>query len=159
MRRNLKIAFGILASAVLLASLVGVAMAAANTTSSQPGYGLRLRAGSTTIDAVSKLLGIKPEDVRAQRQAGKSLLDIAKEKGVDAQKLKDTMLDSRKTLLQERVKDGTLTQEQADDILKQMQERITSCLENGGGHGPGFKGGGMMRHGARGGCWANTNAQ
>lgn len=179
MRKGYKIALGIFLSAILLTSLAGISFAATQTTKTGFGYGLRLRAGSVTVNAVNKLLGIKQEDVRAQRLEGKSFADIAKEKGVDVEKLKDAILESRKALLQERVKDGTLTQEQADAILKQMESHISFCLENGampGGcnmgngrmTGPGGMmgsggmmgyGGGMMGFGTGGGWRNQTNVQ
>lgn len=169
MRKSYKIALGILLSAVLLVSLASVSFAAIDTTKARFGYGLRLRAGGATLDTVAKLLGLKPEEVRAQRLAGKTLVDIAKDKGVENEKLKDAILESRKALLQEKVKDGSITQEQADAILKQMGSRISFCLENGGGcslgSGNGCGGmmgggrGGMMGFGARGGWRNNTNVQ
>lgn len=173
MRKSYKIALGILLSAVLLMSLASVSFAATDTTKARFGYGLRLRAGGAPPSAGPKTLSLKPEDVRAQRLAGKTLADIAKDKGVESEKLKDAILESRKALLQERVKDGSITQEQADAILKQMEERISFCLENGGGcglgygHGGmmgpggmmGYGHGGMMGFGTRGGWRNNTNVQ
>jgi len=67
MRKNYKIALGILLSAVLLVSLASVSFAAIDTTKTRSGYGLRLRAGGAPPSAGPKTLSLKPEDVRAQR--------------------------------------------------------------------------------------------
>lgn len=63
------------------------------------------------------------------------------------------MLESKKAFLDEKVADGTLLQEDADEIYNNMQERQEYCRENGTGFGGmmGFKNnngfGGMMGYG------------
>lgn len=52
-----------------------------------PGY-----AACHNSTAVLQLLGLNPQELLAQRQAGKSLLDIAQAKGVDEAKLTDALL-------------------------------------------------------------------
>jgi hypothetical protein len=52
-----------------------------------PGY-----AACHNSTAVLHLLGLNQQELLAQRQAGKSLLDIAKAKGVDEAKLTDALL-------------------------------------------------------------------
>ena len=45
------------------------------------------------------------------------------------------MLENKKAILKERVDDGTLTQEEADQFLANIEEMQDYCLENGGGFG------------------------
>lgn len=61
-------------------------------------------------------VGITAEEFQARiEQSIISLSDIAKERGVDTQKVKDAMLKSAKTQLDSIVKNGDLTQAQADE--------------------------------------------
>jgi hypothetical protein len=54
------------------------------------------------------------------------------------------MFENKKAFIEERVKDGTLTQEEADEILKNIELMQEYCLGAGGcGMGRGF---GMMRN-------------
>ena len=66
------------------------------------------------MSALAKQLGISSEELRQALASGKTLADLAKEKGVDVQKLitvqKKVMVDR----INQAVKDGKLTREQAD---------------------------------------------
>lgn len=99
----------------------------------------RLQGGM--IATVSNLLGIDQAEVIKERQAGKSLVDIAETKGVDEQKLVDTVVSERKALLDQRLKDGLITEEQAQYCTENMTQRITDNL-NRTTIGPGNCGGG-----------------
>ena len=56
------------------------------------------------------------------------------------------MFENRKAFIEERVKDGTLTQEEADEILEYIEIMQENCLGGaGGGYGMG-RGFGMMRN-------------
>jgi hypothetical protein len=55
------------------------------------------------------------------------------------------MFENRKAFMEERVKDGTLTQEEADEILENFEIIRENCLGAGGGYGKG-RGFGMMRN-------------
>lgn len=99
------------------------------------------------VGVLAKLTGLKIEDILAQRQAGKSLADVAKSKDVTVDKLVDEVIAARKAALDVRVKQGIITQEQEDAILKAMRERMTQRFEsnaagNCGGGGRGGAGGG-----------------
>lgn len=60
------------------------------------------------------------------------------------EKFRDEMFENKKAFIEERVKDGTLTQEEADEILKNIELMQEYCLGAGGcGMGRGF---GMMRN-------------
>ena len=99
------------------------------------------------VGVLAKLTGLNIDDIVAQRQAGKSLADIGKSKGVTVDKLADEVIAARKAALDVRVKQGVITQEQEDAILKAMRERMTQRFEsnaagNCGGGGRGGAGGG-----------------
>src|SRR5205823_674256 len=48
-----------------------------------PRGGPRGGQGAPAVQAVADLLGLTPDQIRAERQAGKSLADIGTERGVD----------------------------------------------------------------------------
>ncbi len=92
-------------------------------------------------DAVTKLLGMTREQIRTERAAGKTLSQIAKEKGITDQQVIDAMLAGQKEALDQAVKDGRLTQAQADWLLARMKAMAPFELTNpfpmggmGGGH-------------------------
>lgn len=162
-----------IAAAALIAGLVlgsmSIASAAtANGSASGPGLrlgGMMAQAGSTLADVVAKLTGATADQVRTDRQAGKSFADIAKAKGVSADIVVSSALDARKAALAAAVKSGRITQTQADAALAQMKtrlsERVSStapgCTGAGRDGGAGFRGG--RGRGCCGGACIGANAQ
>ena len=112
------------------------------------GRGFGFRGGSwADFDAAAKVLGLTPEQLFSELHSGKSLQDIATEKGVDLSKVNDALEASRKeamkTAIEQAVTDGKLTREQADWMLKGLE---LGMMPGGRGFGRGFGFGG------RGGC-------
>jgi hypothetical protein len=66
------------------------------------------------IAAFADKLGISVDDLNAQLASGKTMSQIASEKGLTADQFRTLMLDARSQALDQAVKDGTLTQAQAD---------------------------------------------
>ena|GEM_PF-2181229 len=87
-------------------------------------------------DQVSSLLGMSLADLRAARQSGKSLAEIAADKGISRDTLVSGMLKLHQDAVAARVADGTLTQTQAEQLLANMKTR-TEALVDGKGFGPG----------------------
>lgn len=156
---------GLAAGTLLLAGTVVSSYAAEPTLTPQPSTAYCQELGGTgggrwggafsALEPVASLLGIQTSDVAAQRQAGKSLAEIAQAKGADESKLIDTILASRKATLDAQVKAGTLTQAQADLILERMQTQVKTAVERttvgpmgqAGGMGPGMGQGARMGRG------------
>jgi polyhydroxyalkanoate synthesis regulator phasin len=97
---------------------------------------------------VAEFLGISQEDLRAARQAGQSLVQVAAEKGISEQQLLDYMLAQRGAQLDQLVTDGKITQEQADQHKQLMTERIKENINRTNigpnrAEGRGLKAGGM----------------
>ncbi|MHB8741349.1 MAG: hypothetical protein ACYC62_09285, partial [Coriobacteriia bacterium] len=160
------VALGLTAGLVL--GSVGVSFAATDTTSTNPvvcagaqmGQSIR-DAGARLIDVVADLTGLSVEEVQAQRAEGSSVADIAEANGSSSEAVVSTALEARKALLDEKVADGTITQDQADLAYEQMTERLTervSTDETGrpswGGMGGGMGGGRGGRGGQGGGMGA-----
>lgn len=70
-------------------------------------------------DAIAEALGITPEELANQIRSGKSLKELAEGK---EQAVKDAILKAQKERLDQAVKDGKLTQEQADKIYERLQQ-------------------------------------
>lgn len=72
------------------------------------------------LDAAAKTLGMSTNDLTAALRGGKTLLDLAREKNVDATKLRTAIADAEKAALDQAVKDGKITQAQADALKKNI---------------------------------------
>ena len=86
-------------------------------------------------------LGITADELRTALEGGQTIAEVAAEKGVDVQTVIDAMVAEAKTHLDEEVAAGEHTQEEADQKLADVTERITDSVNNGmparGDHGPG----------------------
>jgi hypothetical protein len=97
--------------------------------------------------AAAKALDMSTDDLRTALRDGKSIADIAKDKGVETSKVVDAMVAAVEAQLDQAVKDGKLTQGQADEKLQDLRTRMTAIVNGdapafGGrpgffGHGPG----------------------
>jgi hypothetical protein len=93
------------------------------------------------LDAAATYLGLSQSELMTKLQSGKTLADIAKDQGKSVDGLIDAMVADAKTHIDQAVKDGNLTQDQADQILSQVKSHITD-LVNGTmpqGFGPQFR--------------------
>lgn len=163
----------VIIAAALVAGLalgnLATASAATGATSGNPvvagvcGLGLKLGAtmrdaGGRLADIVASATGLSAADVQAKRQAGESFAQIAAEKNVSADAVVADALAIRKAALDEAVKAGTITQEQADAAIAQMETRLTDRVNSttpgcaGGGQGMGQGRGCGMGRGATGAC-------
>ena len=96
----------------------------------QKGYGI-------VSEAIEKLLGMSREEIQAERQEGSSLLEIAESKDITAAEITETIMEAKKARFEEAVENGYLTQEQADERLELMEERIEEKIK---GNWSGFMG-------------------
>ncbi len=86
------------------------------------GYGQGFSGGMD--DVITKLLGMTEEQIQTQRQAGKSLVQIAATKNISEDALINAIVADRKADLAKLVADKKITQAQADQMLTQMKDRI-----------------------------------
>lgn len=109
---------------------------------------------SSPAEILAGLNGKSVEDVTDERyETGLTYGQMAYDQGL-WEEYNEKMLESKKAYLDEKVKDGTITQEQADEIYENMLLRQENCAANGTGGGfGGCGGGGMMGFGGGGrGC-------
>jgi hypothetical protein len=95
-------------------------------------------------DAAAKALGMSTSDLTTALRGGKTLLDLAGEKNVDVSKLRTAIADAEKAALDQAVKDGKITQAQADSLKTNLTPDNIDLNRRGlgfpfgsGGFGPG----------------------
>ena len=181
MNKKWKMALVTLAVAIIATLSIGITVAAEEPDSgvvdgwycgagSDAGY--RGYGATGTADVIG-LLGLTADEYQALRNEGKSLAEIAAAQGVTNDALIAVMLAPRAEMLADRVAEGYLTQEQADEMLAQMAAAINDSIQRTdigpradrgsfggrggffGGHG--FGGRGYAGNGACGGYGATTD--
>ncbi|MHB8126129.1 MAG: hypothetical protein ACYDEJ_10895 [Desulfitobacteriaceae bacterium] len=89
--------------------------------------GASIATGATTpAGIVAGLTGKSVEEITAQRAAGTTYGTIAKEAG-KLDDFKAQTLEQKKIVLDQRVKDGNLTQAQADQIYNSIKTNQATC--------------------------------
>lgn len=110
-------------------------------------YGTYDPASNPTVIRLAEKLGISAADLVAQLRDGKSVADVAKEKGVELRTLVDEVQAPMVETMKVNTAYGFLSQEQAGYMLDLMAERTRYVLEQKGFYGGfGMAGGygGMM---------------
>ena len=153
---------GNVASGFAAGSPSAVGQAASTASAACGTLGLRLgstmrASGGRLLDVVAKLTGKSAADVTAERQAGKTFTQIAAEKGVGSAAVVAEALKVRQQALAAKVKDGSITQAQADiasaTMKARLSERVDSTNTNcGAGAGCGAGGGAGRGAGRGAGC-------
>ncbi len=121
-----------------------------------PGFGGGFIGGLRgSFDNLAKALGVTPDALKSDLADGKSIADIAKANNVDIDTVINSLVTDATAKIDQAVKDGHLTQDQADKIESGLKDMITKAVngdfEFGGfgrgesGHGgfPGFGGPGF----------------
>ncbi|MBE3596179.1 MAG: hypothetical protein IMW86_03945 [Hydrogenibacillus sp.] len=79
--------------------------------------------------AITEALGITADELRAEREQGKSLADIAKAHGVDEATLIDRLVEAKKEALDRLVQSGKIDQARADALLEQYRNALPQRIE------------------------------
>jgi hypothetical protein len=78
------------------------------------------------LDAAAGALDLTPEDLSAELRAGKTLAQVAVEKGIDPAAVQQTVAavtkDGPRAAIQQAVADGQLTQDNADWLLLGLEK-------------------------------------
>lgn len=111
-------------------------------------------------DIIAEKLGMTVDELKAELKDGKTVAELAQAKGVELQVIVDALVASQAERLQQAVTNGRITQEQADQMLNAMKERLTKILAESrpwvGGHGPGWR---FDQGFGRGGRWLGSPKQ
>ena len=125
---------GLLAVVALIGALVAALMLptsgiAAETDEPEktrrPGHGARGAGLTVAADA----LGVSNEDLRAALKSGRSIADVAGEKGIPTQTVIDAMVAAAGTRLETAVTNGRITQERADARAGNLPKTIKAFVE------------------------------
>lgn len=76
----------------------------------------------------AQVLGMEPQELFAELRQGKSVAEVAQEKGVDLEEIVNAITEPKVERLNQLVTDGRLTQEQADILINMERERVTQML-------------------------------
>jgi polyhydroxyalkanoate synthesis regulator phasin len=98
------------------------------------GFGVELNTAAT-------YLGLTEAELRTQVESGKSLAQIAKDKGKSVDGLVQALYDAAKKQLDAAVTAGRLTKANEDEIVSNLKEKLTDLVNRtppAGGFGPGF---------------------
>jgi hypothetical protein len=97
-----------------------------------PGAGL---IGPGDLDQALKVaaqsLGMSQDDVRAALEGGSTLAELAKKQGRSTDDLVTALVAAARERIAQAVKDGRITQQQADRITPNLQQRVRGAVENG----------------------------
>jgi hypothetical protein len=97
--------------------------------------------GQVGMEAIAEALGMTTDELSTELWGGKTLADLAEEKGVELQDLRDAVTAAQEAAtrdaIEQAVEDGTITREHADWLLE--------GLDNGYWSGHGFHGFGGFR--------------
>ncbi len=93
------------------------------------GYGY-----TQMLEIKAKIFGITSEELQKELKSEKTMLDIAKEKGMTSDQLHEKILEAQKERLQNLVKTGVLTQEQANARIQSMEQHQKDCDCDETGH-------------------------
>lgn len=120
-----------------------------------PQMGLTAGLPGALHEAAARALGLSADQLLVLHRSGKSLLDLAKERGVDAAKLQSELTKARNTAIDQAVKAGKISEAQAAMMKARTTAAIQAMLERQAGfsakqpHGQAF--GMRARQGAAGG--------
>jgi uncharacterized protein (DUF433 family) len=109
-----------------------------------PGFGLHIHhegpeATMAALDAAAEALGLERDALLERLHDGATLSEIAQDRGVAIADVRAAARDVAKAELDRAVRDGDLTQAQADEALEAIVERIERLgSDRVFGHGPGF---------------------
>lgn len=73
------------------------------------------------LDLMAQVLGMSADELKVELKQGKKIEDIAKEKGLTLEQLHQKLLEAKIQEIEQAVKEGKLSQEQADKLIQRLQ--------------------------------------
>ena len=84
--------------------------------------------GSDYVEAVLKnKLGMTDTEITAGFNSGKTMYDLAKEKGMTEDEFKSALLEERNKAIDKAVADGTITNEEGDSMKETLENNMDTC--------------------------------
>jgi competence protein ComGC len=85
---------------------------------------------NSLVSVAADKLGMTVDELATELRGGKSIADVAGEKGMDTQTIVEAYMAQLKANLDQAVTNGRITQTQADSMLQQAEERMSDLLNN-----------------------------
>jgi len=82
------------------------------------------------LDAAATAIGISVDELRTALESGQTIAQVAESKGVNVQTVIDALVADAKAHFAEDVASGKHTQEEVDQKLADLEERITEMVNN-----------------------------
>ena len=80
------------------------------------------RRGGRNLDTVAEVLGLEVDELRAQLSEGATIADVA---GADLDAVIDALVAEKTERIADAVESGRLTQDEADEKLAEIEDRVT----------------------------------
>ena len=81
------------------------------------------------LDTAAETIGISVDDLRAELEDGQTIAEVAEANGVDRQVVVDALVDASNERLDQKVEDGQLTAEEADERRSEAEERAAAKVD------------------------------
>lgn len=107
----------------------------------RPHHGHHPRGLMLIATASQTVLDTEDGELREAFMNGESLLDVALEKGFTEEQFTADLLAEIQSILEQKVEDGDLDQENADAIYERISENISEIINHTKGDGPPWDGG------------------
>lgn len=123
---------------LLTVGIIGASTASAhpNPDGEQPRHAI--------VNTVAETLEIEKQDLIVELKSGKTLAEVAQENGVDVDEFIGALVAEADERIDEAVQRGRLTEEEADEKLSSVEDRISALIDQVLPMGRDF--GKMMRH-------------
>ena len=151
MKNKMLILIAGLLAALLVVGVVGATGVFAQSSTTTPfngrgpGDGHGRGFGTAELEAAAKVLNMTTDELSTALQSGKTLEQIATDKGVDFTKVQEAIQAAHVTEMRDRIqqalKDGTITQANADWLLEGLDKGyigVPGAFGFGGPRGHGF---------------------
>ena len=138
--KSKKIILGIVIVASMALGVTAYATDTINTTSTNHnqtymhdnhGAGLNRATGMRGYDYVKSVLinklGMTEDEITTGLNSGKTMFDLAKEKGMTEDEFKTAVLDERNQGIDKAVAAGTITKESGDSMKETLKNNMASC--------------------------------
>ncbi|MDD2553901.1 MAG: hypothetical protein PHP51_04955 [Desulfotomaculaceae bacterium] len=74
------------------------------------------------LDDLAGILEMTADELKAEMDAGKKLDEIAADRGLTMEQVQEKMKETAKARIQQKVTDGKITQERADQMLQRLEQ-------------------------------------
>lgn len=89
----------------------------------------RIDVRAALIDSAAGALGMRGDELRSELKAGKSVADVAEERGVPLGDVKQQILDEATSRVAQAVENGRMSQDRSDEMIAALAARLDKALQ------------------------------